>query len=169
MPSLKSFCKAVGWSRLRRWAHAINKVKELEAHQDQASVTQPPSSKSTDLGPFRLDLQVTWTGKTIGVDDQGNRRLWADGSVKGDVLSKYIRLWPKRQGHYHLVFLAKPEPFVVYINGELIGVSQLNSVPASEWTDYATTERHVKASRIVFVGNHDPRVQAIAKIVGETL
>ena len=47
MTTLKAFCKAAGWPRLRRWSQAIERVKEAEAVAVSAASAAPVDQRMT--------------------------------------------------------------------------------------------------------------------------
>ena len=86
MPTLRSFCEAVGWPRLRRWSQVIERVKEAEAAAasappaDQRMTIHEVSERLIEGGAHRRSAS---TSNLIAYDDAtGDIRWWYGDDAK---------------------------------------------------------------------------------------
>ena len=83
------------------------------------------------------NLTVTWVKGSLGTDEASGRNvLWADGTATGDLQVPKVALRPKRiVREYNFVFLPNTVEagVAVNVNGDVIGTTYVNMVPAEEW------------------------------------
>ena len=89
MTTLKAFCKAAGWPRLRRWSHAIERVKEAEAVAASAASAPPADQRMTihEVGERLIEGGAhgpsASTSNLIAYDDvTGDIRWWYGDDAK---------------------------------------------------------------------------------------
>ena len=131
MTTLRRFCAALGWPRLRRWSEAIERTREAERRV--AAATEPE-------GEFHL--KVMWVP---AVDDSGGKHPpsksgvgWIEGICHDPRLAiPYVWIEPKRVGSdaYETLYFVAPIADVgsrlAVVNGTALGSIRSSFIPAN--------------------------------------
>ena len=165
MPTLRAFCRELGWD-CRRWRQVYGRIRKLEARPEAAG--REGLEAITREGEAAMhSLNVTWDAITaqVGVRRRGEKRLFVTGRATGDVRAPRVYLASKHSPSCHvLVFLPSlveiandkwgnpvrieldgkevsrgPDSLrqmgSVAVNGEAVGEMALSYAPAGEWSE----------------------------------
>ena len=145
MSSLKAFCKAAGWPRLRRWSQAIERVKQSEREAAAAAPKPAPApgpALATDP-EGEIHLAVTWHRE---IDDSGGKYPpaesgggWLYGTSDDPRLAiplvwteakRDSRTGDEYENIYFVAPIAEVEGKMAVVNGVALGHISYSFIPA---------------------------------------
>ena len=179
MPTLKKLCADLGWERIRTTKAFVKAIKEMKViPEPEVKVIPEPEVKVIPEPEVKeeayYNLTVEWDESTARLGYiNGNRaepsfRVY--GRIEGQKIPS-IRLAHKSNKKYILSF--KPgkirKNYIVFVNGTLVGKSQVAVTPSSEWGITGSNVPYSTRSIHVMLDEKSPWVAEVAHLMGKTL
>ena len=132
--TLRTFCEALGWQRLRRWSEAIVRVRESGRRAPAAPKPAPAPGPTLAADPEgEIHLAVTWHreiddssgGWLYGTSDDPRLAItlaWTEAKFDRSTREKYEVL-------HFAAAIGKVEGKTLFVNGRCIGPVTYSSIP----------------------------------------